>query len=82
MNLESFVPIIVALLMVIVGTEVVPSRLGAVLRAPGTLAGATLAQFLLLPWLALPVILLLRPPPELAGGLLLVAASPGGALSY
>jgi bile acid:Na+ symporter, BASS family len=81
MNLEAFVPIIVVLLMVIVGTEVIPSRLGAVLRAPGTLAGATVAQFLLLPLLALPVILLLRPPPELAGGLLLVAASPGGALS-
>jgi bile acid:Na+ symporter, BASS family len=81
MNLEAFVPIIVVLLMVIVGTEVIPSRLRAVLRAPRTLADATVAQSLVLPLLALPVILLLRPPPELAGGLLLVAASPGGALS-
>jgi BASS family bile acid:Na+ symporter len=81
MNLEVLVPVMVILLMVIVGMEVIPSRLAAVLRAPGTLAGVTLTQFLLLPLLALGLILLFRPPRELAGGLLLVAASPGGALS-
>lgn len=81
MNLEAYVPIIAVLLMIIVGTGIIPSQLSAALRRPGTLAIATLAQFLLLPLLALVVILVLRPPPELAGGLLLVAASPGGALS-
>lgn len=80
-SLESFVPAIVFLLMTIVGAEIAPGQLAAVLRTPRMLLAATLAQAVLLPILAVLIVWLLHPPAALAGGLLLVASSPGGALS-
>jgi len=76
-----FIPAIVVLMMVIVGTGLRAGEFGALLRAPKTLVVATLAQTLLLPVLAMALVWLLEPAPELAIGLLLVAACPGGALS-
>jgi len=81
MNLEAFVPIIVVLMMVIVGTEISRDQLTASLRMRRALVGGTLGQLLFLPLLAVLVVWLLNPPPVLAGGLLLVAVSPGGVLS-
>jgi BASS family bile acid:Na+ symporter len=81
MTLQALVPVVVALMMIIVGTEISRAQLVASLRMPKALLGGTLAQWLLLPLLAALTIWLLQPPPSLAGGLLLVAASPGGALS-
>jgi bile acid:Na+ symporter, BASS family len=81
LSLESFVPAIVFLLMTIVGADIAPAQLAAVLRTPRMLLAATLAQAVVLPLLAVLIIWILRPPAALAGGLLLVAASPGGALS-
>ncbi|TVP81149.1 bile acid:sodium symporter [Thioalkalivibrio sp.] len=81
MNLVTFVPVIVVLLMIIVGTEISRAQLVASMRMPRALVGAALAQWLLLPLLAVIVIWLLRPPPALAGGLLLLATSPNGSLS-
>lgn len=81
MNLEALVPIIVFLLMIIVGTEISRGELLASMRMPRALVGAVVAQWLLLPLLAVLVIWLFRPPLALAGGLLLLAASPGGGLS-
>jgi len=80
-DLQTLVPLIVVLLMVIVGCELAREQLVAALRRPGALLGGTLGQLLLLPALAALVIWLWHPPQALAGGLLVVAASPGGALS-
>lgn len=81
MPLDTLVLLIVILLMIVVGTEILPAQLTAVLQQPRALLSATLAQFIFLPALAVLLILVLQPPTAVAGGLLLVAASPGGALS-
>jgi len=81
MNLETYVPVIVVLLMIIVGTDISRAQLVASMRMPRALVGGALAKWLLLPLLAVMVIWLLRPPPALAGALLLLATSPSGSLS-
>jgi len=81
MIISVFIPIMVVLLMLIVGTGLRGEQFQAVLRDPKALIGGTLAQIILLPIGALIIIFLLKPTPELAAGLILVAACPGGALS-
>jgi bile acid:Na+ symporter, BASS family len=81
MTLESLLPIIVFLMMVIVGADISRAQLAASLRMRRALVGGTLIQVVVLPLLALLVIWLLQPNPVLSAGLLLVAVSPGGGLS-
>jgi len=80
-NLVAMLPVIVVLMMIIVGTEITRGQMTAAVRMPGVLSGATLAQLLLLPLLAVLMVWLLRPSPAVAGGLLLLAVSPGGGMS-
>jgi BASS family bile acid:Na+ symporter len=77
----QFIPTIVVLMIVIVGTGLQVEQFRSLLCSPLTLAGGTLSQVLLLPTGAFIIIVLMGPVPELAAGLLLVAAYPGGALS-
>ena len=81
MIVDIFIPAIVVLMMVIVGTGVQAREFRAILQSPGALIGGTFSQILLLPAGAVIMISLLDPPQELAVGLLLVSACPGGALS-
>jgi len=81
MIVNIFIPIILVLLMVIVGTSLQLKQFNAILRFPIPLLGGTFVQILMLPAGALGIIYLLNPPLELAVGLLLVSACPGGALS-
>jgi hypothetical protein len=53
MDLQTLVPLIVVLLVVIVGCELAREQLAVALRRPGALLGASLVQLLLLPVLAL-----------------------------
>lgn len=81
MIVDIFIPAIVALMMVIVGTGLQAREFRVILQSPGPLIGSTFSQILLLPLGAVIMIALLDPPQELAVGLLLVSACPGGALS-
>ncbi len=81
MIIDVFIPAIVVLLMLLVGTGLQLAQFKAMLRSPRLVIAGMLAQILLLPAGALLIIFLVRPRPELAAGLLLVAACPGGALS-
>jgi len=81
MIVDIFIPAIVVLMMLIVGTGVQAREFRIILRSSGVLIGSTFSQILLLPLGAVIMISLLDPPQELAVGLLLVSACPGGALS-
>ncbi len=81
MIIDVFIPAIVVLLMLLVGTGLQLAQFKAMLRSPRLVITGMLAQILLLPAGALLIIFLVQPEPELAAGLLLVAACPGGALS-
>jgi len=81
MIIDVFIPAIVVLLMLLVGTGLQLAQLKAMLRSPRLVIAGMLAQIFLLPVGALLIIFLVHPEPELAAGLLLVAACPGGALS-
>ena len=81
MIVDIFIPAIVVLMMVIVGTGLQAREFRVILQSPGPLIGSTFAQILLLPLGAVIMIALLDPPQELAVGVLLVSACPGGALS-
>lgn len=80
-SLVALQPALVVTMMIIVGTEITRRQLTAAVRMPGVLGGATLAQLLLLPLLAVLLVWLLRPSPAVAGGLVLLAISPGGGMS-
>jgi bile acid:Na+ symporter, BASS family len=64
-----------------VGTGVIAGDLGRVASRPRAVVIATVAQWLLLPAIALAIVAAGRPPEPVAVALLLVAACPGGALS-
>lgn len=81
MIVDIFIPAIVVLMMLIVGTGVQAREFRIILQSPAPLIGSTISQVLLLPLGAVIMISLLDPPQELAVGLLLVSACPGGALS-
>lgn len=79
-SLLPYLPVVVVLMMIIVGTDIAPGQMGASATMPRVLLGATLGQ-MLLPLIALLLVWLLSPSLAVAGGLLLVAVSPGGGMS-
>lgn len=78
--LETGVPVVAFLLMVAVGLDVTRDDLRRIVRQPGLVVLATLAQAVVLPAAAL-VIAATLPSETIAGYLLLVAAAPGGGMS-
>lgn len=64
-----------------VGTGVTAGDLGRVASRPRAVVIATVAQWLVLPLIALSIVAAGRPPEPVATALLLAAACPGGALS-
>lgn len=81
MDLEFLLRIVVLAMMTIVGTGISRVELGALLRMPAVLVGASLAQLVLLPLIAAAAVWLLDPPATLVGAVFLIAASPGGVMS-
>lgn len=79
--IENGVPVVAFLLMLAVGLDVTPADLARVAARRGLIAGATLAQAVILPSLAFLVLRLVPATPEIGSALLLVAACPGGGMS-
>jgi bile acid:Na+ symporter, BASS family len=79
--LDVTIPILVFLLMLVVGTELVPDDLRRAARQFRTVAIATVAQIILWPLVAVSVILTLRLKPYIATGILLVAVCPCGGMA-
>jgi BASS family bile acid:Na+ symporter len=67
--------------MFTVGTNLTPSALVTIKRAPSNYIWGTLGQVFLLPVLAYALVLILQPRQEIAVGMLLVSLCPAGAVS-
>jgi len=78
---DLFVPAVLVLLMLVVGSELTVADFRRVADDPGTALWGTLAAVLLPPLAAAGLILAARPGPHVAAGLILLAACPSGALS-
>ena len=74
-------PLMVMAAMTLVGLELTPDDLRAILRTPARLAALLGLQALALPMAGAAVVALLHPPAAVAGGLLLVACSPQATVS-
>ncbi len=79
--LDTTLPGLVWLLMLVVGLDLTPGDFRRVLRYPRAVTVATLGQLLLLPASAALLIWLQRPETWVVKGMVLLAASPGGAIS-
>ncbi len=78
---DAGVPVLVFFAMVVVGMELTTSDFRRVARQPGTVAAATVGQFVLLPVIGWLLVLCLGLQPDIARGMLLVAACPSGAMA-
>ncbi len=78
---DAGVPVLVFGAMLIVGMELTGEDFRRIARRPGTVAAATLGQFLLLPLIGWLLVRCLDLRPTLAQGLLLVAACPSGGMA-
>lgn len=81
MLLTYFVPALVVLMMIIVGTGLSVEQFRSIIRTPGTVLWSSLIGLILLPAGALVVGRLFASSAEMTGALVLIAACPGGALS-
>ncbi|MFO1020056.1 MAG: bile acid:sodium symporter [Planctomycetales bacterium] len=81
MLVDVGVPLLVLTSMFVVGTELTAQDFRRVVREPGTIVVATLAQFLLLPLIAWGLVSCLPMQPAIAQGLLLVATCPSGSMA-
>ena len=81
MLLTYFVPALVVLMMIIVGTGLSVEQFRSITRTPGIVLWSSLLGLVLLPVGALVVGKLFAADSEMTGALVLIAACPGGALS-
>lgn len=75
------IPVVVFVLMVIVGTGLVPDDFRRVLRYPAAVLVGTIGQAFLVPVMAVGLVMVLATPRETAAAVLIVALCPGGILS-
>lgn len=78
---DLFVPAVLALLMLVVGSDLAVVDFRRVADDPRTALWGTLAALLLPSFAAAGLVLAVRPAPSVAAGLILLAACPSGALS-